>query len=196
MRKIGFILMVLAIAAAATAADALADPLSCRGGVISPGDRSIDVLAKCGDPDFRESHQEVQRDSVTNDKVYVTVDEWSYNFGPSRFMRIVVLKNAVVSEIRTGNYGYPAETNPVPGECGRQVVSIGDSKLDVLAKCGEPTIRDSHVEEERGTPEDPGRKVYITVEEWTYNLGPNRFIRILTFRNSRLTDIKTAGYGY
>ena len=40
------------------------------------------------------------------------------------------------------------------------------------------------------------RKTFVVVEEWTYNLGPNRFTRILTFRNNKLVDIRTGGYGY
>ncbi len=38
--------------------------------------------------------------------------------------------------------------------------------------------------------------MFVTIEEWTYNLGPNRFLRILTFRNGVLANIKTGGYGY
>jgi hypothetical protein len=89
--------------------DAHADSFSCGGGIISTDDRSADVVAKCGNPDFRDSHQEevIQRlDAVTKQKVYITVEEWTYNLGPNQFMRIVVLKNGRVAEIRTGNYGY------------------------------------------------------------------------------------------
>lgn len=37
---------------------------------------------------------------------------------------------------------------------------------------------------------------FITVEEWTYNFGPDKFIRIFTFRNGKLVDIRTGGHGY
>ena len=36
----------------------------------------------------------------------------------------------------------------------------------------------------------------ILIEEWTYNLGPTRFIRYLIFENGRLVDIKTGDYGF
>ncbi len=193
MRRIFFSVLFLVFSAAGVAQ---AGSLSCRGGIISAGDRSIDVLAKCGNPDLKESHQESLRDPDTNNRVFVTVDEWTYNFGPTQFMRIVVLRNGVVADVRTGTYGYPAGTEPVQRDCSEQIVSVGDSKFDVLARCGEPTAKDTHVEEVRGTPDDPNRKVYVTVEEWTYNLGPTRLMRILTFRNSKLSDIRSAGYGY
>ena len=88
---------------------AYADSFSCGGGIISTDDRTADVMAKCGSPDFKDTHQEevIQRlDINTKEKVYITVEEWTYNLGPNQFMRIVVLKNGRVAEIRTGNYGY------------------------------------------------------------------------------------------
>ena len=199
MRSAGIFLLFLTLASAFPCADVLAAALSCDGGIISTGDRSMDVLAKCGTPDSKESHQEElgeQLDDNTKQKVFVTVEEWTYNFGPSKFMRIIVLKNGVVANIRLGNYGYTKQTEPAQRECGEQLVSVGDSKTDVLAKCGEPTLKDSHVEEIRERLGDTERKVFVTVEEWTYNPGPTRFVRILTFRNSTLTDIRTGGYGY
>ena len=89
--------------------NAHADSFSCEGGIVSTDDRSSDVMAKCGPPDFRDSHQEevVQRlDEDTKHKLYITVEEWTYNLGPSQFIRVVVLKNGWVAEIRTGPYGY------------------------------------------------------------------------------------------
>lgn len=85
-----------------------ADSFSCEGGIVSTDDRSSDVLAKCGPPDFRDSHQEevVQRFGNTKQKVYINVEEWTYNLGPNQFIRIVVLKNGRIAEIRTGSYGY------------------------------------------------------------------------------------------
>ncbi len=88
---------------------AFADSFSCPGGIISDGDKSSDVFAKCGPPDFRDSHQEEvsQRvDSDTKKTIYIAVEEWTYNLGPNQLMRIVVLKNGTVAEIRTGKYGY------------------------------------------------------------------------------------------
>ncbi len=84
------------------------DSFSCAGGIVSIGDRSFDVLAKCGQPDFRDSHQEevVQQFDDTRKKVFINVEEWTYNLGPNQFTRIVVLKNGRIAEIKTGSYGY------------------------------------------------------------------------------------------
>ena len=81
--------------------------LSCDGGVITTGDRSSDVLAKCGAPDYKESHQEElsQRyDSNTRAKVFITVEEWTYDFGGTRLTRIVTIKNGTVTDIQETHY--------------------------------------------------------------------------------------------
>jgi len=85
-----------------------ADSFSCEGGIISTDDKSFDVVAKCGRPDFEDSHQEesFQRLDSSGQRVYIKVEEWTYNLGPNQLTRIVVLKNGRVSEIRTGSYGY------------------------------------------------------------------------------------------
>jgi hypothetical protein len=66
--------------------------------------------------------------------------------------------------------------------CGNDLVDVGDSKIDVLAKCGEPVVRDEWYEEESFRRSS----VSIRVEEWTYNFGPTRFIYFLKFKNGRL----------
>jgi hypothetical protein len=178
----------------------LAASIDCGGGIISEGDTRADLLAKCGPPDSKESHEEelIERlDQGVRQKTFITIEEWTYDFGPARFSRIVTLRNGKVADIRSGNYGYGKGAAPGQRECTEQVLSVGDSKSDVVAKCGDPFLKDVHQEELRERL-DSGevRKTFVVVEEWTYNLGPNRFTRILTFRNGKLVDIKTGGYGY
>ncbi len=80
--------------------------------------------------------------------------------------------------------------------CGDRVVSLGDTKADVVIKCGDTDLKDSH-EESIIKSIDPftKQKVTVIVDEWTYNLGPDSLIRILRFENGKLVDIKTGGYG-
>jgi hypothetical protein len=109
MQKTKLILCFLALMLTIPWFNVYADSFDCQGGIISIDDRSSDVVAKCGSPDFQDSHQEeiVQKlDADTKQKVYITVEEWTYNLGPNQLTRIVVLKNGRVDEIRTGNYGY------------------------------------------------------------------------------------------
>jgi hypothetical protein len=102
----------------------------------------------------------------------------------------------VVAGVKTGDYGTPKDKGPAGPECDGRIISTGDTKSDVLTKCGEPFYRTSHEEELRQDLNDTAnRKVIVTVEEWTYNFGPQRFLRIVTFRNSKVIDIRTGGYG-
>jgi hypothetical protein len=72
---------------------------------------------------------------------------------------------------------------------------VGDSKADILIKCGEPFYKDAHQEELKERLPDSGtRTIIVTVEEWTYNFGPQRFMRIITFRNGQVVNIRTGGY--
>lgn len=82
-------------------------------------------------------------------------------------------------------------------DCNNQIVSIGDTKLEVKAKCGEPTSREVF-NEEIIKKIDPAtrQRIFAIIEEWTYNLGPQQFIRILTFKNGRLVNIEMGGYGF
>lgn len=83
--------------------------------------------------------------------------------------------------------------------CGQLLVVEGDYKLDVYRKCGEPYYRESRVEYRAIRIRNPGieqeRWVPVTVEEWTYNFGPTRFMETLIFENNRVIGSRTLGYG-
>ena len=95
-------------------------------------------------------------------------------------------------------------------KCGSYIVAVGDRAYDVLKKCGDPVYVESWQEvRARGDIDpwtvEPGRRYYIgplfaqelvTIEEWEYDLGPNKFIRYLRFENGRLTRVTTGDYGY
>lgn len=86
--------------------------------------------------------------------------------------------------------------------CSGKLVTKGDRKIDVLAKCGEPDLKDERVQERTRRIYDPRRQVYrdfsgtIYVEEWTYNFGPQRFYYVVTFVDGVVEDISSPGYGY
>lgn len=122
MRKTSMFLYFFILMLSTSCIDVYADSFSCAGGIISTDDRASDVLAKCGPPDFRDSHQEevVQRlDADTKQKVFITVEEWTYNLGTNQFTRIVILKNGRVAEIQVGDYGYAKPEEPKPNDPGK-----------------------------------------------------------------------------
>lgn len=76
--------------------------------------------------------------------------------------------------------------------CDRRIVDEHDRMIEVLARCGEPTLRDRH------PPVNAyGRGFFGYPEEtWYYNFGPNRLLHVLQFRNNQLVRIETDGYGF
>jgi hypothetical protein len=72
--------------------------------------------------------------------------------------------------------------------CGARLVQIGEGKLDVAFKCGEPTLQDRRIEKRDGQR--------VTVDEWTYNLGSYRMTPRFHFENGLLTTISVGDYGY
>lgn len=87
--------------------------------------------------------------------------------------------------------------------CGTRLVSDGDSTSKVEALCGAPTdiqrkeILQRPVNWYRGRPYYASYgQVEITVEYWTYNLGPSKLMRRLRFEDGLLVDVETLGHGY
>jgi hypothetical protein len=83
--------------------------------------------------------------------------------------------------------------------CDRGVVSVGDSRLDLLGKCGPPTLREARPAQVTEWVGDRvqgfARTVTITVETWTYDLGPGSLVRQARLEAGRLTGVRTGGYG-
>lgn len=72
--------------------------------------------------------------------------------------------------------------------CGSRTVCTGESKIEVISKCGPPDGSEvSSVEAGGGSVK--------AIETFYYNCGKDRFIHILTFEGAVLRSIKTGGYG-
>jgi hypothetical protein len=91
--------------------------------------------------------------------------------------------------------------------CQGRLVSIGDTKTEVLDKCGHPDKRDQWEEDHNSTISqiyDYKTERYIApkqikqpiqMERWTYDVGANKFIRYLHFQNGELIRIETGERG-
>jgi hypothetical protein len=95
--------------------------------------------------------------------------------------------------------------------CGSRIVSEGDTLYDVRSVCGDPVETSRRVEYRTIRQHIPGpcvpqygqmrcgyveeRTIEVVIDEWTYDLGSNKFIRYLTFEQGRLRDVQTGRYG-
>lgn len=68
--------------------------------------------------------------------------------------------------------------------CDDDLVSRGMTPVEVFERCGDPEFEQAWTDFRY-----PGR--FVRVSEWSYNLGDNRFRRLLTFENGRLVRIET-----
>jgi len=75
--------------------------------------------------------------------------------------------------------------------CGSRLIGNGALAAEVLGACGEPDYRDTWL-----VPQPYSGRYVSDAEEWYYNFGPSQLLRILRFRNGKLVDVGSDGYGY
>ncbi len=204
----------LALLGALASLPARAQSMSCHGTFVSLGTSKMELIGKCGDPASQSSHVEDRAVFGSTDasgayhetKVTVTVERWVYDFGPGEFVRFVTLENGKIVGIAEGDYGHaPREHAPGEVQVSRcdplRDFSVGDSADLVFSKCGEPASRETkQVELTDAAPDGTGGLQGTTrtvlVEVWSYNFGASSFMRLLHFRDGKLTKIVTGGYGF
>ena len=84
--------------------------------------------------------------------------------------------------------------------CDGDLAQIRDSKATVLAKCGEPMLKDSFckpVEQSTTVQNSENKATTIinvmpceSVDEWTYNPGSGQFLTTLRFERGELKSMK------
>jgi hypothetical protein len=85
--------------------------------------------------------------------------------------------------------------------CGGNVVSVGESRLSISQKCGDPAVRELICIP--GKPEDryvgvpgsgltrvPSTPPCVQMEEWTYHRGPGNFLAIVRFENGVVESLR------
>jgi hypothetical protein len=82
--------------------------------------------------------------------------------------------------------------------CDGGIVSRGDARIDLLGKCGPPTLVESHQDERTALVSGafPAAGSRVLVERWTYDRGPNQFIMIALLEAGKVVGFERGGYGY
>jgi hypothetical protein len=111
--------------------------------------------------------------------------------------------NAAIRSLAVAAVTLAALPTPAAGadslRCAGGLVSAGDARLDLLARCGPPDLRDRRVDE-RWTIAGKegaavGRRVSVVVEEWSYDFGPNAFTCLVRLENGRIVAMERGTYG-
>ncbi len=79
--------------------------------------------------------------------------------------------------------------------CNGDIVDIGDTKAEVVTKCGNPKITDSYCEKsEQQIRQSDGKVAVIdsceNVDIWTYNPGKGQFLTNLYFAQGKLREMR------
>ena len=80
--------------------------------------------------------------------------------------------------------------------CKGLSVNTGDTEEDVAAKCGEAMLKEQRivkVEETDGGGENGSTTT--TIDEWTFDFGPDELMQSYRFENGKLVEIASIGYG-
>jgi len=86
--------------------------------------------------------------------------------------------------------------------CGNGLVSVGDSKLDLLGKCGRPALEEQQPREVGASYRDREggsgwrQRSLTSVERWTYDFGTSSFIQVVTMELGKIVRIEQGGRGY
>lgn len=117
------LLGALAIGLGTLAGGAEAEGFRCDKRLVSEGDSSMEVRAHCGDPD--EARQRLESRVISRlvrtpcmkangpgvctvmvqDMISVVVDEWTYDFGPHRFIQYLTFEQGKLINVESGEYG-------------------------------------------------------------------------------------------
>lgn len=168
---------------------------TCDGGEIKIGDSKFEVSSRCGEPTHTD-FTKISRLSETSDTIeqtFVDVEDWLYNFGPFKFVTVFTFENGKLIGIRAFGYGRSDGEDPD----FNKKVKLGAPTVRILFLYGAPSYKEERTETTYVSHKD-GPTVPKTrhIEEWTYNLGPNRFMRIYHFVNGRLVRIEQGDKGF
>ena len=165
------------------------DSLRCGDRIVSTEDLAAEVLAACGEPDYR--------DYWLLPPAYVAAEEtWWYNFGSQRFVQILRFRNGELVSIQSDGYGFDT---PAASSCAPTEIVTGLSAFRLIHRCGRPSTRESF-DELRPMHREGTVAAYDTVkpvrrERWVYDFGPDRRMRVVTLRNGRVSDVDSGERG-
>ena len=107
-----------ALAALLAANAASADSMRCGSKLLSDGDPSDKVMALCGPPAAVERREILRpwgynRGITVHSTYEVSVELWTYNFGPNKLMYRLRFEDGLLVDIDTLSHGYHSDRTGV-----------------------------------------------------------------------------------
>ena len=178
---------LVCLATLGSPAAAQQEAFRCRGDLVEPGDRTFEVRRLCGSPDFADRYPEAEIPGVG---LVGDIRDWYYNPGPSGLLRRLRFQDGELVEISVLGKGF---VPGLGGHCSPRDLRRGLTKPELLDRCGRP----DHVSHQLLAPGGYRPVVPVrSVEEWTYNFGPGRFLRHVRLVNGVVEDVEIGNRGY
>lgn len=133
-------LLLMGVAALSVAMPASA--LRCASRVIDAGMRDVEVLSRCGEPYWRAPRGELViqgEGSAVERRFERWIEDWYFNFGPSRLVVRLRFVDGVLEAEETLGYGQPG----IGGRCTSTALQRGVSEGELVLRCGAPLRRRS-----------------------------------------------------
>jgi hypothetical protein len=107
------LVMALPMAVCFLAQSSHAASLRCGTYVVSDGAAKGEVLARCGEPESKETRSVAQETKTqtgenesTKQVVYKTFEDWTYNFGSNRLMQVVTFEDGKLVNVQSTRHGH------------------------------------------------------------------------------------------
>jgi hypothetical protein len=165
--------------------------LRCGTRIVSEGAQDFQVRDRCGEPFYADTYITTEvfgaRGPIEQFRD-VQYDVWYYNFGPRYLMRRFVFRDGVLLREETLGYG----VDEIGDDCNPNRDYRGVSVGELIARCGEPASRRTYYDTLLRRP-IPGYEHYrdLRREEWIYDFGENRFLRMFHLVDGRVDNIES-----
>lgn len=181
------------------------DSVTCNNRIVERGDHVSEVYAACGEPTWKDRYEELVtigvKDKETEPRrldfpaqhVVITREDWVYNDGPTRLLRNLTFEEGRLVYINVGGYGFHPEG--VSGRCNTDDLRKGMSKLELELRCGEPVYKNHRTQIISHGNGNVRREQNVRVEEWTYDFGSTKFMRIVVMERNVVVKVENADRG-
>ncbi len=183
------LLVLLGVAAMSAAMPASA--LRCGSRVVDRGALDAQVLSRCGEPYWRAPRGEfvIQGEGGPIEQRFERrIEDWYYNFGPSRLVVRLRFIDGVLETEETLGYGQPT----VGGRCHATALQRGLSEGELVLRCGPPlrrrsTYADQIIRDGLGQ----ARVLPRPREEWWFRRDDSRFLARVMLSEGRVESVES-----
>lgn len=165
--------------------------MRCGNAIVTEGMRDFQLRQRCGEPFWTDRYSNVDivgANGPLERQRSVQYDVLYYNFGPRQLMRRFLFRDGELMSEETLGYG----VDQLGNDCNPRRDYRGFTSGELYASCGEPVSRriDNDTLVRRPAP-GVERWRDVRREEWIYDMGEARSMRVLRLVDGRVERTDT-----